>query len=120
MPPTSQFVFKVARREEWAQALRRGSYGGSRDDLRDGFIHLSAFQQLAGTLAKHFRGQEDLVLIKLDTRALGAALLWEPSRGGELFPHLHADLPVAAARQVYALALDENGVPAVPKEVAPC
>jgi uncharacterized protein (DUF952 family) len=120
MTPAHAFVFKVARREEWAQACRRGSYGGSRDDLRDGYIHLSAFPQLAGTLAKHFRGQEDLVLIKLDTRALGAALLWEPSRGGDLFPHLHADLPVAAAREVYTLALDEEGVPAVPKEVAPC
>jgi len=120
MTPTNPFVFKVARREEWVEACRRGSFGGSHDDLRDGFIHLSAFQQLSGTLAKHFRGQEDLVLIKLDTHALGAELLWEPSRGGDLFPHLHGDLPVAAAREVYALALDENGVPALPEEVAPC
>ncbi len=120
MTPTSQFVFKVAHREEWAEALRRGSYGGSRDDLRDGFIHLSAFRQLAGTLAKHFCGQEDLVLIKLDMRVLGSELRWEPSRGGDLFPHLHGDLPVAAAREVYALALGENGIPALPKEVAPC
>ncbi len=120
MTPTSQFVFKVARREEWAEALRRGSYGGARDDLRDGFIHLSAFQQLVGTFAKHFCGQEDLVLIKLDTHALSAELLWEPSRGGDLFPHLHADLPVAAARELYALALDEEGIPALPKELAPC
>jgi uncharacterized protein (DUF952 family) len=60
------------------------------------------------------------VLIKLDTDALGGKLVWEPSRGGELFPHLHADLPVAAARHVYPLALDEDGIPAVPKDVAPC
>lgn len=120
MTPTNPFVFKVARREEWDEACRRGSYGGSRDDRRDGFVHLSAFRQLAGTLAKHFRGQKDLVLIKLDTHALGGELVWEPSRGGDLFPHLHAELPVAAAREVYALALDEDGVPVVPKEVTPC
>ncbi len=79
MTPTNPFVFKVARREEWAEACRRGSYSGSRDDRRDGFVHLSAFRQLAGTLAKHFRGQKDLVLIKLDTHALGGEL--EAARG---------------------------------------
>jgi uncharacterized protein (DUF952 family) len=116
----SEYVFKVLRRAEWRDAQRRGAFLGSADDRRDGFIHLSTFDQLAGTLAKHFHGREDLLLIKLDAGALGDELRWEPSRGGQLFPHLYAELPVAAARATYDLALSRSGVPTVPEDVAPC
>jgi uncharacterized protein (DUF952 family) len=115
-PARSRHVFKVATREAWDVACRLGAFGGSDDDARDGFIHLSAAHQLAGTLAKHFKGQTDLVLITLDADALGAGLKWERSRDGDLFPHLYSALPTAAARQVRALKSDANGVPIVPGE----
>ena len=57
--------------------------GGRR---RDGFIHFSTAAQLAETAAKHFAGQTDLMLVAVDGDALGAALKWERSRGGDLFP----------------------------------
>jgi uncharacterized protein (DUF952 family) len=95
-------------------------FAGSSDDVRDGFIHLSAPRQLAGTLAKHFRGQSDLVLITFEEEALGEALKWEPSRDGALFPHLYDPLPVDAAREVRALKLDDSGVPIVPEDVSQC
>jgi uncharacterized protein (DUF952 family) len=40
---------------------------------------------------------------------LGAALKWEASRGGALFPHLHGSLPVRAVRWVKELPLGEGG-----------
>jgi uncharacterized protein (DUF952 family) len=117
MPPNkSHCVFKVATRKAWDDACRVGIFGGSDDDLRDGFIHLSAAHQLAATLAKHFRGQTDLVLITLDATALGPELKWERSRNGDLFPHLYAVLPTAAAHQVRALSLDDDGVPIIPED----
>ncbi len=119
-PPTSHCVFKVATRQAWDDACRLGSFSGSDDDLRDGFIHLSAPHQLAETLAKHFTGQTDLVLITLDATALGSELKWERSRGGDLFPHLYASLPTTAARQVRTLRLDDSGVPIIPEDERQC
>jgi uncharacterized protein (DUF952 family) len=120
MTTSRQFVFKVASRTAWQDACRSGAFAGSDDDLRDGFIHLSTRDQLAGTLAKHFRGKYDLVLIQLETDLLGEELRWEISRGGAAFPHLYAALPTAIARSVHALQLDLDGVPKLPEEFAAC
>jgi uncharacterized protein (DUF952 family) len=120
MTAPRQFVFKVASRMAWQDACRSGAFAGSDDDLRDGFIHLSTRDQLAGTLAKHFRGQHDLVLIQFETDLLGEELRWEVSRGGAEFPHLYAALTTAIAHSVHALRLDLDGVPQLPEELAAC
>jgi len=102
-------IYKIATREAWEEARAAGRYEGSRDDARDGFIHFSSASQLAGTLAKHFAGQEGLVLVAVGADALGEALKWEPSRGGELFPHLYGSLSVDAVTGVADLPLDASG-----------
>lgn len=85
-------VYKIFRRPEWDAFRAAGRTAGAPVDLRDGFIHLSTAGQLAGTAARHFATESDLVLVALDAGALGPALRWEPSRGGELFPHLYREL----------------------------
>lgn len=85
-------IFKVCPQIEWSEAKERGRFSGAPVDLADGYIHFSTAQQLAETLAKHFTNQENLVLIAVRTADLGANLRWEPSRGGDLFPHLYEDL----------------------------
>ena len=95
-----EHIYKVCRREEWEAAVASGTYRGSADDLRDGFIHFSRATQLEGTLRKHFAGQTDLVRITVEADALGAALRFEPSRGGERFPHLYGVLPTSLALAV--------------------
>jgi uncharacterized protein (DUF952 family) len=115
---TEQIVYKVCPRSAWTEALAAGRYTGSADDLRDGYIHFSSKAQLAGTLAKYFRGQPNLVLVAIATDPLGGALRWEPSRGGDLFPHLYTALPVSAALTVHHLALGPDGIPQLPEEIA--
>jgi uncharacterized protein (DUF952 family) len=115
--PRAERIFKVAERAAWLEACEIGTFAGSADDVRDGFIHLSALDQLSGTLARHFKGKTDLVLIVLDSSEFGTDLKWEASRNGELFPHLHASFPTSAARAVHALATDENGVPVLPADL---
>ncbi len=117
MLTSRQIVFKILQRSAWDDACRGGAYAGSADDRRDGFIHLSVRHQLRGTLAKHFRGQHDLVLVSFAATAFGEELRWEVSRGGEHFPHLYADLPTAAAGAVHALRLGVDGVPLLPEEL---
>jgi uncharacterized protein (DUF952 family) len=96
-------VYKICARGEWQAAEDAGTYAGSADDLRDGFIHFSLAHQLRETARKYFAGRGDLVLIAVDTAQLGEALRYEASRGGDLFPHLYAPLPTGAARWVEAL-----------------
>jgi uncharacterized protein (DUF952 family) len=101
-------IYKICEKAAWQEAQSAGIYRGSAVDHRDGFIHFSAAAQVAETAAKHFAGQTELMLIAVDDTALGAALKWEVSRGGALFPHLYGTLPVAAVR--WALPLpDEAG-----------
>jgi len=88
-------VFKIFRRSEWDQFSARGATGGAPVDLADGYIHLSTAAQVTETAARHFKGESDLVLVALDGAALGEALRWEPSRGGQLFPHLYRPLRLA-------------------------
>ncbi len=96
-------VYKICGRGEWELAESAGSYEGNADDARDGFIHLSGVDQVAGTLSRHFAGRDNLVLVAVDAEALGDALRWEPSRGGALFPHLYGSLPLSAVTGVEAL-----------------
>lgn len=111
-------VYKIAPRAVWEAAVRDGIYRGSPDDHRDGFIHLSSGAQVAGTLARHYAGQSDLVLIAYAAAGLGGALKWEPSRGGDLFPHVYGPLEPAAALWVRPIAVGADGRHTLPGEIA--
>ena len=111
-------VYKICTAAEWDAAVRDGVYRGSAVDLRDGFIHFSTAAQTRETAAKHFAGLSDLVLIGVDDTRLGAALRWEPSRGGALFPHLYAPLPLDAVLWEKPLPLRPDGQHSFP-ELAP-
>ena len=103
----SETIYKICSEAEWQRALASGSYTGSADDARDGFIHFSLADQLRATAAKYFSGRTDLLLVAIDPAALGEALRYEPSRGGALFPHLYAALPVRCA--LWTAPLKWNG-----------
>jgi uncharacterized protein (DUF952 family) len=104
-----QTAWKVLTAQQFAAFEADGSFAGAPVDLADGYIHMSTLEQLDETLAKHFAGQDDLWLICVDLSVLGEALKWEPSRGGALFPHLYAPLPLSAALAYGPLEHDEAG-----------
>ena len=85
-------IYKIFRAPEWGELEAKGETLGAPIDITDGYVHFSTAQQAAETAAKHFAGVEGLVLLALDADALGDALIWEPSRGGALFPHLYRPL----------------------------
>ncbi|HEX3709450.1 MAG TPA: DUF952 domain-containing protein [Pseudolabrys sp.] len=102
-------IYKILPAALWSEAKRAGVLRGSEVDARDGFIHFSTAAQVIETAAKHFAGQENLVLLRIDSETLGMALKWEPSRGGALFPHLYAVLDVTAVTRVDSLRLGAGG-----------
>jgi uncharacterized protein (DUF952 family) len=97
-------IYKICEQAAWRAAEQAGVYPGSGVDARDGFMHFSTAHQLAETAVRHFAGQTGLMLLAVDAEALGAALKWEPSRGGDLFPHLYAALPLSAVRRAEPLS----------------
>jgi uncharacterized protein (DUF952 family) len=113
MPAPQQLIYHMCLRPEWELAVHSGVYSGSSQDRADGFIHFSTASQLPQSARRHRSGQKNLVLLTVDAQALGEALRWEPSRGGALFPHLYAALPVSEVRSVVDLPLGADGVPLV-------
>ncbi|MBK8629330.1 MAG: DUF952 domain-containing protein [Sphingomonadales bacterium] len=91
-------AFKIFTADQWAAFQRESVFLGAPVDLADGYIHMSTADQVEETLAKHFAGQNGLVVAEIDLDGLGDAVRWEVSRGGALFPHLYAPLPSSAVR----------------------
>jgi uncharacterized protein (DUF952 family) len=104
-------IYKLLTRAEWQAAQAAGVYTGSAVDQRDGFIHFSTAAQLQETARRHFRGQADLVILTVEAESLGPKLAWEPSRGGDLFPHLYGPLAATFVSAVGPAPLDADGVP---------
>ena len=102
-------IFKICSATDWQKAVINGAYAGSEDDLRDGFIHFSTAEQLPGTVEKHFAGQVDLIVVAFDSDDFATKLRWEPSRGGQLFPHVYGEVDVSLAKWRKALPLGDNG-----------
>ena len=115
----SETIYKISPRDAWQQALKAGVFLGAPVDEQDGYIHFSTAAQLVETAAKHFAGQDDLVLVAVDAARLGDALKWEPSRGGALFPHLYGPLLMEAVQLAEDLPLGPDGAHVFPEGVAP-
>ena len=104
-------IYKILKRSEWLAAQAAGQFTGSGVDIRDGYIHFSTAEQAQETAQKHFLNQADLVVLAMESEDLGPKLVWEPSRGGALFPHLYAPLPVKHVREAHEAPLNADGVP---------
>jgi uncharacterized protein (DUF952 family) len=106
---TDLFAYKILTKGQYDQLKTDGVFKGAPVDLQDGYIHMSTREQAAETAARHFAGQDNLVMVMVDLAPFGDVLRWEESRGGALFPHLYGDLPLSAVAGKVILRLDEQG-----------
>lgn len=104
-------IYKILPRAEWTAARAAGRFAGAGVDLADGYIHFSTAAQAAETARRHFHGRDGLVVLEIEADDLGSALRWEPSRGGDLFPHLYGELDPSLVRAVIDAHLDADGIP---------
>ena len=107
-------AYKVLTAAEMAALEADGTFAGAPIDLADGFVHLSTAAQVDETVRKHFAGQADLHVAAIDLAVLGDAVKWEPSRGGDLFPHVYAPLPLVAVVAYGPLARSDDGTVKLP------
>lgn len=113
-----QFVYKIATEAAFAPARGALAFAGMPIDAADGYMHFSTAAQLPETLRLHFAGQDDLVLLAIRTADLGDNLVWEPSRGGALFPHLYGGpLPSSAIAWEAPLSVAADGSCTLPEAV---
>jgi len=114
--PHPAVVYKICPLALWRAAEAEGRFTGAPVDVADGYIHFSTAAQVKETARRHFRGQDDLLLIAIDTVKLDpVALRWEVSRGGDLFPHLYSDLPLDSVVCIRPLPLGPDGVHVFPE-----
>ncbi len=116
---SDKLIYHCCPVEAWDEGQAQGAYTGSADDRRDGFIHFSTFAQVRTSTAIHRAGQTGLVLLVVAAEKLGPALKWEPSRGGQLFPHLYSSLPLDAVIQAIDLPLGADGLHQFPDGYPP-
>ncbi len=109
-------IYKICHRAEWELAEREGIYAGSAKDREDHFIHFSTAEQVLDTLQRHYADAGDLVLAAVDPEPLGPALKYEPSRGGALFPHLYATLPMTFVKWTKPIRRGADGAFLLPQE----
>ncbi len=102
-------IYKIASATLWREAESQGTFVGAAIDIADGFIHFSTVEQLRETVALHFKGQDDLIVAAIDPEKLPVPLAWEASRGGALFPHLYAALPMTAVAWAKPLPMLADG-----------
>lgn len=105
----TELIYKIATSAQWEDAQKQGVFRGAPIDLADGYIHFSTKEQAEETAAKWFASQADLLVIGVDPNPLAKDLRWESSRGGALFPHLYASLPLSAVKFVRPLPLKPDG-----------
>jgi len=111
---TPDTVYKITSRAAFDAARAAGQFPQMPIDLKDGFVHFSTAAQLAETLKLHFAGQRDLVVFAVATRDLGPALRWEPSRGGQLFPHGYGGLSPSWVGQTASVSVAADGTVTLP------
>ncbi len=103
-------VYKILRPHEWVEATSAPLYAGAPVDHDDGYIHFSSRLQVAETARRYFTDTDTVHILALDTAAMpDRALKWEPSRGGDLFPHLYAPMPMQAVTETWTLHRGKDG-----------
>ena len=107
--PANAPVYKICDAALWREAEAAGRFNGAEIDIKDGYIHFSTATQAKETARRHFNGREGLVFVAIDTSKLN--MVWEPSRGGDLFPHLYDALPVEPAISITPLHPAAAGTP---------
>lgn len=115
---TDTIAYKILGAEDWAVAEKAG-YPSTPLDIGDGYVHLSTKAQVGQTLALHYKGASHVRLLEFALADLAGAgeVKWEPSRGGDLFPHLYGQLPIASALRFWVLGTGPDGVPILPEDL---
>ena len=109
-----EFIFKIIDKDDWQKAKQNGTYGGSKKDIEDGYIHFSEEDQVEETLRRHYQKKDNLLLLKVNAFKL-EHLLWEQASNGDMYPHLYSPLDIKNVKDEFELVLDKEGIHVLPE-----
>ena len=96
-------IYHVVTEANWQKALQQGFYEAE-SVVKEGFIHTSKAEQVAGVLERYYKDQSNLFLLHIDEMKLTSPLKYElaPSVNEE-FPHIYGRLNLDAVKIVESL-----------------
>ncbi len=99
-------IYHLVPRDDWEAASSEPEY--SADSLAsEGFIHCSKdHEQLFAVARRLYRDRTDMLVLELDTEVLSSPIKEEPSRSGEIYPHIYGQINKTAVVRVLALESD--------------
>ncbi len=96
----SEYIYHVTTKKEWAQAKLNNEYKPVAYE-QDGFIHCSIERQVPGVLDRFYKGQTELVKLKIEKAKVQRPVLFELAQDlNELFPHIYGPLNVDSVVEV--------------------
>lgn len=100
----SEYIYHVTTKKEWEQAKLQNEYKPVDYD-KDGFIHCSIERQVPGVLDRFYKGQTDLVKLKIEKAKVERPVLFELAQDlDELFPHIYGPLNLESVMDVIEIA----------------
>lgn len=118
MPNSSpKYIYKIVDAKHWQSAKGEKNLPPMPIDEADGYFHFSTRAQLAKTLELYFAGQKDVAILAVDVASLVQNIKWEPSRGGDLFPHVYGDFPMSAIVRKDFIDIAPNGQCVLPSSI---
>jgi uncharacterized protein (DUF952 family) len=98
-------ILHITQRHEWEQAKNLGTYRSNTLDS-EGFIHCSTLAQVIGSANRFFKGQTDLVILKIDIDRVTPEIRYEGADSNNLFPHIYGALNIDAV--IGSIDLESN------------
>mgnify|MGYP001810845503 CR=1 FL=1 len=96
-------IYHITTQAKWEEALNKGFYEA--DTLsKEGFMHCSTADQVAGVLERYYKGQKGLIKLTIKKDKVERPLVFELAGSiNEVFPHIHGTLNLDAVVEVTTL-----------------
>lgn len=102
-------IYHLTNKMDWTAAQPVGEYEAP-SLAEEGFIHCSKdVAQMLRVADRLYGGHTDLQALDLDLEKLDSLVKYEPSRSGEVYPHLYGKLNLDAVLRVRDLGIDVGG-----------
>ena len=102
-------IYQLTYKDAWQAAGPAGEYAAP-SLAEEGFIHCSKdIPQLLKVAARLYPGETGLLVLDVDLDKLTSPLKNEPSRSGEIYPHIYGILNADAVVRERVLDVDTGG-----------
>lgn len=113
----TEIIYHITEDEQWQDAQINGKYL-PKQFISDGFIHCSYKHQLIKVANRFFKGQNNLIILAIDSQRIASKIVTENLEGGtELFPHIYGELPLSVILNVSKLSSNVDGTFYLPKKL---